>query len=223
MPAERPRTAAAALAAGAALVGYATLVRPRILRWGASDEEVAERLPGDEVVGQRRYQTTHAVTIQAPRSEVWPWLVQLGQGRGGLYSYDWLENLLGLGFASADRIIPELQTLEVGDQVWLAPRDSAMPLWYQVLDLQPPQTLVLGPHGDRNEALGQGLPWSTWTFVLRDLGNGSTRLVVRMRSDFKPTPLGLLANKYALEPVHFAMERKMLLGIKHRAERAATP
>ena len=214
------RAADAVLAGAAALVGYATLVRPRILRWGASDQEAAERLPGDEVVTRPRYQTTHAVTINAPPSRVWPWLVQLGQGRGGLYSYDWLENLFGLGFRSADRILPELQHLQVGDQVWLAPRDSAMPLWYQVLDLQPPQTLVLGPHGDRQEALDQGLPWPTWTFVLRDLGNGSSRLIVRMRSDFTPTPLGLLANKYALEPVHFAMERRMLLGIKHRAEQA---
>ena len=90
-----------------------------------------------------------------------------------------------------------------------------------MLDLQPLWTLVLGPHGDRDEALVQGLPWPTWTFVLRDLGNGSSRLLVRMRSDFTPTPLGLLANKYALEPVHFAMERKMLLGIKQRAEQAA--
>ena len=110
------------------LGGYATLIRPRILRWGATDEEAAERLPGDEVVAQPRYQTTHAVTIHARRSEVWPWLVQLGQGRGGLYSYDWLENLFGLGFRSADRIIPDLQRLAVGDQVWQAPRDSAMPL-----------------------------------------------------------------------------------------------
>jgi hypothetical protein len=215
------RGAGVALAGGAVLAGYATLVRPRILRWGATDEEVAERLPGDEVVAQPRYQTTDAVTINAPRSEVWPWLVQLGQGRGGLYTYDWLENLFGLGFRSADRILPELQTLQVGDQVWLAPRDSAMPLWHQVLDLQPPQTLVLGPHGDRNEALDQGLPWPTWTFVLRDVDAGRTRLIVRMRSDFKPTLLGLLANKYGLEPVHFAMERKMLLGIKERAEQAA--
>lgn len=178
-------------------------------------------MPGDEVIAQPRYQTTHAVTIKAPPSEVWPWLVQLGQGRGGLYSYDWLENLFGLGFASADRILPELQQLAVGDQVWLAPRDSAVPLWYQVLDVQPPSALVLGPHGDRDEALAQGLPWPTWSFVLRDLGNGSSRLIVRMRSDFKPTVLGLVVNKYGLEPVHFAMERKMLLGIKERAEHAA--
>jgi hypothetical protein len=215
------RAAGAALAGGVVLLGYVSLVRPKILRWGATDQEAAERLPGDEVVAQPRYQTTHAVTIHAPAGQVWPWLVQLGQGRGGLYSYDWLENLFGLGFRSADRILPELQQLQVGDQVWLAPRDSGMPLWYQVLDFQPPQALVLGPHGDRQEALAQGLPWPTWSFVLRELGDGSTRLIVRMRSDFKPTPLGLLANKYGLEPVHFAMERKMLLGIKGRAERTA--
>jgi hypothetical protein len=214
------RVAGAALAAAAALLAYAALVRPRILRWGASDQEVTEPLAGDEVVTQPRYQTTHAVTIHAPPSQVWPWLVQLGQGRGGLYSYDWLENLFGLGFRSADRILSELH-LQVGDQVWLAPRDSGMPLWYQVLDLQAPDRLVLGPHGNRDEALAQGLPWPTWSFVLRDLGNGSSRLIVRMRSDFKPNPVGLLANKYALEPVHFAMERKMLLGIKQRAEQTA--
>jgi hypothetical protein len=215
------RAAGAALAGGVVLLGYVSLVRPKILRWGATDQEAAERLPGDEVVAQPRYQTTHAVTIHAPAGQVWPWLVQLGQGRGGLYSYDWLENLFGLGFRSADRILPELQQLQVGDQVWLAPRDSGMPLWYQVLDVQPPQALVLGPHGDRQEALAQGLPWPTWSFVLRELGDGSTRLIVRMRSDFKSTLLGLVANKYALEPVHFAMERKMLLGIKGRAERTA--
>jgi hypothetical protein len=159
------RAAGAALAGGVVLLGYVSLVRPKILRWGATDQEAAERLPGDEVVAQPRYQTTHAVTIHAPAGQVWPWLVQLGQGRGGLYSYDWLENLFGLGFRSADRILPELQQLQVGDQVWLAPRDSGMPLWYQVLDFQPPQALVLGPHGDRQEALAQGLPWPTWSFV----------------------------------------------------------
>jgi hypothetical protein len=142
----------------------------------------------------------------------------VGPGGGGLYSYDRLENLFGLGFRSADRIIPERQTLAVRGQVWLAPRDSAVPLWYQVIDLQPPQTLVLGPHGDRNQALEQRLPWATWAFVLRNLGMGTTRLLVRMRSDFKATLLGLLANNYGLEPMYFLMERKLLLDSKHRAE-----
>jgi hypothetical protein len=147
------------------------------------------------------------------------WLVfGVGPGGGGLYSYDRLEDLLGLGFRSADRIISELQQLTVGDQVWLLPRDSTVPLWYQVIDLQPPQTLVLGPHGDRNEAVEQRFPWPTWAFVLRNLGMGTTRLLVRMRGDFKATLLGLLANNYGLEPMHLLMERKLLLGSKHRAE-----
>lgn len=159
------------------------------------------------------------MTVHAPIADVWPWLVQIGQGRGGLYSYDRLENLFGLGFHSADRIVPELQHLAVGDQLWLVPKDAAVPIYYQVLDVQPPEVLVLGPHGDPHEAWEQGLPWSSWSFVLRDLGNG-TRLIARLRSYFKPTLAGLLVNKYGLEPAHFVMERKVLLGIKRRAERA---
>jgi hypothetical protein len=81
-----------------------------------------------------------------------------------------------------------------------------------------PNRQDLGPHGDRNEALEQRLPWPTWAFVLRDLGMGTTRLIVRMRSEFKPTLVGLLANNYGLEPMHLLMERKLLLDSKHRAE-----
>lgn len=210
---------AGALAGGAALAGYATVIRPWMLGWGATDEEVRGALPGDDVIKQPRYQATHAVTVHAPIADVWPWLVQIGQGRGGLYSYDRLENLLGLGFHSADRIVPELQHLGIGDQVWMVPRDASVPMYFQVLDVQPPKVLVLGPHGDPAEAYEQGLPWTSWSFVLRDLGYG-TRLIARLRSDFKPTAAGLLVNKYGLEPVHFLIERKMLLGIRRRAERA---
>ena len=91
-------------------------------------------------------------------------------------------------------------------------------MWYQVIDLQPPQMLILAPHGDRDQALEQGLPWPPWAFVLRGLSAGTTRLFVRMRSEFKPTVVGLLANNYGLEPVHFRIERKLLLDSKHRAE-----
>jgi hypothetical protein len=181
---------AAALVGGTALAGYATAVRPWMLRWGATDEEVGEPLPGDDVIKRPRYQATRAVTVHAPIPDVWPWLVQIGQGRGGLYSYDRLENLFGLGFHSADRIVPELQHLGIGDEVWMVPRDASVPMYFQVLHVQPPKVLVLGPHGDPAEAYEQGLPLSSWTFVLRDRGDATTRLIARLRATSSPPQPG---------------------------------
>lgn len=214
------RAATSAAVVGAtALAGYAIFIRPWLRRWGATDEEARERLPGDDVVKQPRYQATHAVTIHAPIDRVWPWLVQIGQGRGGFYSYEVLENLVGCDIHNADRIVPEWQDLEVGDEVWLVPKDSSVRVYYQVLEVQPPHVLVLGPHGDPREAIEQGLPWPSWAFVMREVGEESTRLIVRTRHDFKPDLAGLLVNKYGMELAHFVMERKMLLGIKQRAQR----
>jgi hypothetical protein len=90
---------------------YLLVVRPWMRRWGATDAEFTQSLPGDDVIAHPNYAITHAVTISAPPAAVWPWLVQMGQGRGGLYSYDWLENLIGLNIHSVDRIIAELQQL----------------------------------------------------------------------------------------------------------------
>ncbi len=194
---------------------------PRMSSWGATTTEAAEVLPGDEIVGEPKYRTTHAVTVRAPVEQVWPWLVQLGQGRGGMYSYDWLENLAGLRMHSADRIVPELQQLAVGDVVRLVPEGTQPGLGFVVARLEPPHLLVLGPGSTRQEAIEGHLPYPSWTFLLRPLDERSSRLVVRFQSDFEPTARGWLMNKYALEPVHFVMERKMLLGIKERAERAA--
>jgi hypothetical protein len=178
-------------------------------------------MPGDEIVDHPRYRSTRAIRIDAPSSQVWPWLVQMGQGRGGLYSYDWLENLLGLHMHSADSIKPELQHLVVGDQVRLVPEGTEPPLRFTVARIDAPHVLVLGPDGTREAALAAGLPYPCWTFQLVDLPGGvGCRLVVRFQSDFAPTPLGLLMYKYALTPVHFVMERRMLLGIKNRAEGA---
>ena len=108
--------AGAALAAAGAgtLAAYALAVRPWHVRWGATDEEVNERLPGDELVRHPNVEATHAVTIKAPAEEVWPWLVQIGQDKGGFYSYSWLENLAGCRLRNADRIVPEFQRLKVG-------------------------------------------------------------------------------------------------------------
>jgi len=194
---------------------------PRMATWGATPVEAEGPIAGDELVPGAKYRTTHAVTVHSAVEAVWPWLVQMGQGRGGLYSYDWLENVFGLHMHSADRVVPELQHLEVGDVVRMVPEGTQPDLSFSVLRVEPPRLLVLGTTESRETVLASGMPYPAWTFELRPLDKDTTRLVVRFQSDFAPTVVGWLLNKYALEPVHCAMERKMLLGIKERAERAA--
>ena len=210
----------AALAAAAAGAAYVLALRPRLLRWGATTQEAAGPLPGDEIVPGPRMQTTRAVTIAAPASDIWPWLVQLGAGRGGFYSYDWLENAAGLDIRSADRIRPELQRLEVGDIVPLSP-DGGLP----VRRLESGAVLALG--GSIDLRTGKMSPAGVrptgrrldigWTFVLRPAGPQATRLLSRTRYDYSPLAEGL-ALRALLEPVQFLMERRMLLGIRDRAE-----
>ncbi len=205
----------------AAVVGYLVAVRPRIIRWGAGDGEVVGPLPGDEIVADPMTQSTRAIDVAAPPDDVWPWLVQIGQDRGGLYSYDWLENLLGLRFHSADRPHPEWE-LEVGDQVLLTPADRGA-MGPTVVLKDPPRALVLAgiPTEDEHD---DGGPRVSWAFVVRPVddapgGAGRSRLLVRWRSSFPPGIASALTNRWLLEPVHFVMERKMLLGIADRAER----
>jgi hypothetical protein len=209
-----------------AAAGYAFYLRPRFLSWGTTPEELQKALPGDEFVPHPRYISTRAVTINARPEDVWPWLVQMGQGRGGLYSYSWLENVVGSDLHNAERILPEYQRLKVGDVVRLTPPERYN-LSLVVAVIEPARALVLRtpapPDGDRSKALEAGYPDGTWAFILEPVGERATRLIVRWRSDYKPTLLGLLVNQFGLEPVHFAMERKMLLGIKERAERAIQP
>ena len=216
----RLRGPVAALAAAAAAACYVLAVRPRLLRWGASTQESAGPLPGDELVRTPRMQSTRAVTINAPAASVWPWLVQLGAGRGGMYSYDLPENPAGPGMRSADRILPEYQRLDVGDVIPLGP-DVGIP----VRRLEPGAVLGLGgtmdpgtgkftasgarPAGPRLE-IG-------WTFVLQPVDEGTTRLLSRTRYDYSPLPVGLILRP-VLEPLQFILERRMLLGIKSRAE-----
>jgi hypothetical protein len=204
-------------AAGA--LAYAFTIRPRMLRWGATEEEAHGALPGDEIVRTPRYACTHAVTIDATPAEVWPWIAQMGQGRGGLYSYTWLENLFRCRMHNADDIVPELLTIQPGDEIRLVPEDHVADLRYEVVRAEPEGVLVLKGPGEPVAVLESGFPYCSWAFVLREREDGTTRLLARSRSDFSPTFYGYLWNKYGLEPVHFLMERKMLLGIKQRAER----
>jgi hypothetical protein len=206
---------------GAGALAYGIGLRPWMLSWGARPDENAMALPGDEIVDNPRTMATRALTIEAPPHLVWPWLVQMGQGRGGLYSYDWLENLVGCDIHSVDHIVPELQQLQVGDRVWLMPPENPPHLGFVVRHLVPERVLVLGTPGPREEALAAGMPHFSWAFVLLPESNGRTRLVIRSRCDYQPTVLGVLANGYGLEPVQFMMERKMMLGIRARAEALA--
>lgn len=193
------------------------LARPWHLRWGATDEEARRALPGDDLVPRRAWQATRAITIHAPAEAIWPWLAQMGQGRGGLYSYDWLENLIGCDLHSAGRIIPEFQHIQAGETFWLA-----RGVWgengprYTVAAVEPNHALVL--RVPQAAEAGTGAPFDgTWAFVLEPLDARNTRLIVRSRNYSQPA---WMAPVFSVEPIHFIMERKMLLGIKERAERA---
>ena len=195
-----------ALAAGAEVASY-PLWRSWCLTWGATDDETAAALQGDELLADAAIVSTRAIGIGAPPSAVWPWLVQMGPGRGGVYTYDWIENLFGLGIHSVDNILPEFQDLKVGDAQRHGQRGPVL----RVAILEPQRALVLRSD-DGN--------W-VWAFALAADGAG-TRLVSRNRIA-TPGASGLsrALNRYVMEPGSLIMERKMLLGIKHRAERLA--
>jgi hypothetical protein len=214
----------AGVGAGAmAVAGYAWVIRPWTLRWGATNSEVGMALPGDDLLEFPRLSSTHAITIRARPSEVWPWLAQLGQGRGGFYSYDWIENMMGLDIHNTDRLLAEYQGIKVGDVIPLARDGFAIPVAF----VEPDQTLVL--HGDTRQGTGElQIPLkpgdymaASWGFHLFERVDGATRLVVRFRADWAPSAQNTIFYQAFLEPGAFLMGRKMLLGIKERAERLA--
>jgi hypothetical protein len=197
-PRRRRRTAVAVLAALAAVY---PLMRRRILTWGASAEEAASRLPGDELLTEADGVSTRAITIDAPAAAVWPWLAQMGPSpRGGAYTYDWIENLLGLDMHSVDRVLPEFQHPDVGDTIELGPNRMR-------LERVEPTHVLAWRSEDGN--------W-VWTFVLEE-SDGNTRLISRNR--FRLPTLAARIGMLPMEPGSLLMERRTLRGIKERAER----
>lgn len=191
------------------------------LRWGADVAEAVAALPGDELIDAPTILTTRAITIEAPPEDIWPWLVQMGQDRGGLYSYDWLENLCGLHFHNADRIVPEWQQLDVGDQIRTAPAAAGPEAGFTVVAIDPFRSIVTAV-GDPTQVLADAeagaLPQGgTWVFVLRPIDDHRTRLIVRLRARFGLPKAAEWIAVRLLEPVHFVMERKQLHGIRQRA------
>ena len=187
----------------AAAIGvYSLAIVPWMNRWGATPDELTRALPGDELVPNPVAQTTRAVTIQATPADIWPWLVQLGQGRGGLYSYEALENLVGCDLHNADRVHPEWQDLKVGDIV------RFMPDGYLGLP-ETPRFTVKAVEPNRLLSL---YPWVN--FVLEPVGPHTTRLILRER---------IPADGFDAGPFEFIMARRLALGVQERAEGRPVP
>ncbi len=198
---------AAGAVAGIA-AAYVAVGRQPCLTWGATDEEVHRTMPGDDLLEDAEVVATRAVTIGAPPSAIWPWIVQMGSGRGGVYTYDWIENLFGLGMHSADTVHPEWQDRAVGDAERIGSSGPVM----RLAVLEPESAMVL--------AADEG-NW-VWAFGLHPADDHRTRLVSRNRIGSSGASLPVrVVRMLVLEPGSLVMERKMLLGIKGRAEKLA--
>jgi hypothetical protein len=182
-------------------------------RWGSTPDEVVCSLPGDDLVPAPQISYTRAITIHAPAAAIWPWLVQMGQGRGGLYSYDGLENLIGCDIHSADRILPEFQELKPGDHVLFGPAEKKFP-GQVVLEVEPGRSILMCA---LDPVTRQPVKTATWVFFLDEIADGATRLLVRGSNGYEPTTANHIL-WHIVESLNFVMERKMLLGVKARVE-----
>jgi hypothetical protein len=191
----RRRPCSRAVAVLGTAAAYQCWMRPRMLRWGATGADLERALPGHETGAGPAAHITNAVRIDAPAAAVWPWVAQIGQDRGGFYSYTWLENLAGCRMRNADRVHPEWQHRDVGETVLLHPATGL-----KVLRFEPGHALVL--EGD-------------WSLTVEPDGPGRCRMLAR-----SPAPSGVAGTAYGLllELPHFIMQRRMLLEVKRRAE-----
>ena len=196
---------------------YAFLVRPWHLRRGSTKDEAERSLPGDELVPSPKFVWNQAITINAPVAEVWPWLVQIGNQRAGWYSWDRIHRLLGVAGSvdypdrSADRIIPELQNLQIGDVIRMMPDDMGIP-GYSVVSIEPDRALVT--HIDDENG-------ASWVWFLEPIDEETTRLIVRFRQSWPPGLMNTLMFGIGDELGSLVMQPKTLSGIKQRAEAAA--
>ena len=187
----------------AACAAYLVGLRPGQLRWGATDEEVARALPGDDLVARPAFNATRALTVAARPAHIWPWLVQMGLHRAGWYSYDWIDNLRR---PSAERIIPELQQLHIGDFLPMS-ADGKVGVW--VKDFDPERWLLWWDKKDM-----------TWLWQLAPLDAQHTRLISRVRGRYHWTSPRIFFS-LVVDVGDILMMRKSMLGIKRRAERVA--
>jgi hypothetical protein len=197
------RRALVALAVTAGACALAARYRSWHLTWGATDDEVSGPMPGDDLLDKASFVATRAISIAAPPESVWPWLVQVGFGRAGFYSYDLLDNL---GHPSADRVLPEYQTPSVGDLAAPMSASADDRTAFRVASIEEPRALVWSK------------PDSTWAWRLTSDGTGGTRLVTRLKARYDWGPF-LPVTVLLMEVGDFPMMRRMLLGVAERATR----
>lgn len=207
--------------AGAFRIGCAVIspfFRSRRVRWGATESEISRSVPGDSIIKKPKWQYTQAITIQASIDKVWPWLVQIGQGRGGFYSYQMLENLVGCNIHNTDRVIPEYQHIVSGDNIMLHPKVP-----FPVEEVETGRSIVL--HYDSRAGLTQKPSTkqkdffeSSWLFLLDPVNVHKTRLISRFRIDYSPGIGNIISLGIFGEPIYSTMQTQMLRGIKRRVE-----
>jgi len=210
------------LLAGAVIgaVGYAAFLRPRSLRWGATWRERSRIWAGDEFMPEPVTRSVRVITIHAPAERVWPWIAQIGQDRGGFYSYTSLENIVGAEMKNAEEIHPEWQHRDIGDKVWLGARSKFDGKACMIVARWVPgKNLVLVAPPDWEQITsGKTAEHTVWSFILEPISPKSCRLIARSLGGPGHTAAEKLANYMFWEPAHFIMERGMMLGIKTRVE-----
>lgn len=187
---------------------YALAVQPWYSRWGATVPEQQMSLPGDEIVIKPNWKYTQAISIHASPGEIWQWLVQMGQGRGGFYSFELLENMIGCDIHNADRIMPEFQHLAIGDSIKLHPEAPGIP----VVLVDSATAIVMG--ANENTQMGA----VSWLFLLKECGADTSRLIARFRTSYPATLGSILLQRLFVQPTSLFMQKRMLLGIKQRAD-----
>lgn len=215
------KLAAVIVAAIAVFALFFSVVRPSYLRWGATDAELHASFPGEELFPVAGSRSVRAVTVGAPAEEVWPWVAQIGQDRGGFYSYEVLEDLVGCEMPRATQVLPEHQAWREGDQLWMYPKEKLDGAGGARLVAHEPGRLLmfasraLGARVDQPEA-------GVWGFVVQPLDEHNTRLLAVSRSAPEASPMAAGFARAVFEPAHHVMERRMLVNLRTLAEGGTT-
>jgi len=205
----------------AAGLAYHFVVRNWCLRWGTTPAEVHATLPGDDLFPVYAAEATHAITIQEPPEQVWPWLMQIGQDRSGFYSYTFLENAIGAGMPKVEHIVPDWKPRVAGETVWFGnPKRFGGQARMIAAAVQPQRSFVMVMPNDWQRLQGgQPAVEGFWSFTIEPLGNGQSRLIARLRGGKPATLASRMVGRLFWEPMHFVMEQKMLRTIRDLAER----